>query len=167
MWNDDDLTLLLLHDNNAPEAWVDAWARAYPLVQMVGVSAMQSVNERLTAVQAAFATIASQNVVAVAHGMGANALLSWHYAESWTMHKRLRAAILVRHTEQPAHETSCVCAFNAPRRFVQAAWTMAYWLSQQAPLWQARFFALSDAVNQQRQRDWQWGMQLMQEMVLR
>ncbi|WP_238374006.1 alpha/beta hydrolase [Kingella kingae] len=114
MWNDDDLTLLLLHDNNAPEAWVDAWTRGYPLVQRVGVSAMQSVNERLTVVQAAFATIASQNVVAVAHGMGANALLSWHYVESWTMHKRLRAAILLAPGKSSLHIKRVACALSMP-----------------------------------------------------
>ena len=167
MWNNDDLTLLLLHDNNAPEAWVDAWTRGYPLVQTVGVSATQSANERLTAVQAAFAAIASQNVVTVAHGMGANALLSWHYAESWTMHKRLRAAILLAPQKAACTSNELRVRFQCPTAVCAGCLDDGDWLSQQAPLWQARFFALSDAVNQQRQRDWQWGMQLMQEMVLR
>lgn len=167
----EDLTLLLIRDANAPEMWIDRWAYSYPTVATISAglnpqAAAHDVAHRL-------ADISSKHIAIVAHGMGVWAWLAWAYQADIHALGKMSNAILV-----------------SPPDIRQQPYFQKQWLNLPAPCQTALVLAqdeqncptdLAQALNQglrsrllvsphqhlaEPLQGWQWGMKLMQEMLL-
>lgn len=168
----EDLTLFLIRDADEPAMWIDRWAVSYPIVETAGCSASQTVAEQEKHVAAAFGQIRSENVMVVAHGAGAAAFMAWYGTVGVLVQRRIKGIILaaplqnacrhdaVRHVRLMCSKAALVIGGDdeyCPRD----------WAAEQASLWGARLLEsphqghLNGALG-----GWQWGMKLMQEMLL-
>lgn len=169
----EDLTLLLIRDADEAEMWIDRWALSYPVVQTAAASVRQSIPEWQAAIQAAADGIGGRHIAVVAHGAGVSAFLAWLYQIDIATQKKLANIILVSprddalpdDAEHTFHRVRCPC---------RAALVIAAengiphdWAKQQADLWNARLLTSPHSGNLGGALGgWQWGMKLMQEMLL-
>lgn len=168
-------TLLLIRDKHMPEMWIDRWAVSYPVVHMLEISGSLHAQQWQNQIQQAVDTLeVNEKLVIVAHGVGANAVGVWYYGASILIQRRIKAIILV----SPLKEIACLEAksilqkvrFLTPTALVigqNDVLCPQKWANQQAQQWHARLLEFT----QEGHLDgilngWQWGMKLMQEMVL-
>lgn len=169
----EDLTLLLIRDADEAEMWLDRWAVSYPIVLQAEVSRRQGIAEWQQAVQTAFTRNRSRHVAVVAHGAGVSALLAWLYRADVNVQKTVCNLILVSplpeafpdDAEHTLQRVRCHCrtalvvgeSGDCPRE----------WAEEQARLWNARLLVSPHAGRLNGTLGgWQWGMKLMQEMLL-
>ncbi|MDO1510339.1 MULTISPECIES: alpha/beta hydrolase [unclassified Neisseria] len=170
----EDLTLLLIRDADEPEMWIDRWAVSYPTVRTVGVSRRQSIRQWQEAVQTAWNSIHGHNVAVVAHGAGVSGWLAWLYPADVNMQKRIRNMMLVSPLQSAFPDDECH-TLQRVRCHCKTALVIGRhdddcpqpWAQQQARLWGARLLVsphegrLNTPLH-----GWQWGMKLLQEMLL-
>lgn len=170
----EDLTLLLVRDADEPEMWLDRWAVSYPTVRVAEVSRGQSIAQWQAALAQAWQEVHSQNVAVVAHGAGVSGWLAWLYLADINTQRRIKNMILVSplqsafpdddcHTLQRVRchcKTALVIGDNDPE-------CPREWAQQLAECVRARLLVSPHQghLNGHLQ-GWQWGMKLMQEMLL-
>lgn len=169
-----DVGLLLIHDVAEPETWLHIWAQSYPETAQVFVDAQQSPDVWQTQIQAACAHLHTEQVAIVAHGMGVAAALAWYDSLHMAKYRDLAAILLVAPIQAAfsgdmagiaqrsrfAPKTALVCADND-------VLCPTIWAQQMADLWQARLFVLPQKGHfNQAQNGFEWGMKLLQEMLL-
>lgn len=170
----EDLILLLVRDADEPEMWIDRWAVSYPTVRLAEVSQTQTIADWQQIIGKVWQSIPSQNIAVAAHGAGVSGWLAWLYLADVNTQKRIKNMILVaplqhafpddgHHTLQRVRchcKTALVIGNNdlhCPRE----------WAASQAACWNARLLIspyeghLNGYLH-----GWQWGMKLMQEMLL-
>ncbi|MDO4227478.1 alpha/beta hydrolase [Neisseria sp.] len=171
----EDLTLLLIRDADEAEMWIDRWAVSYPTVRTAAVSRGQPIAEWQRIVGAAVAGIHSRNIAAVAHGAGVSGWLSWLYLADVNMQKRVRNMILVS-PRQDALPDDAVHTLQRVRCHCPGALVIGTgdpecpqeWAQQQAQLWGARLLTAPQTGRLNGHlHGWQWGMKLLQEMLLK
>ncbi|QEY24954.1 serine hydrolase [Neisseria animalis] len=171
--NLEDLTLLLIDDGDIPAAWLERWAVSYPVSVQTAASRNQSIHCWQENMQTAFNGIAAQHIAVVAYGAGVSAFLAWLYQADINAQRRLcniilvspRADALPDDTEHTLIRARCPC--RTALVIGQSKPAYREWAAKQAALWQARLLvspypAPLDSVS----GGWQWGMKLMQEMLL-
>ncbi|WP_373740716.1 alpha/beta hydrolase [Neisseria sp.] len=170
----EDLTLFLIRDADEPEMWIDRWAVSYPTVRLAEVSARQDIAAWQRTVQTAFDGIPNRNIAVVAHGAGVSGWLAWLYTADINAQKRIRNMILVSPL-QDAFPDDAVHTLQRVRCHCRTALVVGEndgqcpqpWAQEKADLWNARLLVapqqgrLNGALG-----GWQWGMKLMQEMLL-
>lgn len=171
----DDLTLFLLRDADEPEMWIDRWAVSYPLVQTLACRRSDGIALWQRQVQQAWDGISGQ-VMAVAHGAGVSALMAWQYRSSLLDQRRIRGMILVsplpdacpddaEHTFLRSR-ANCPAALVLGRAGSNPRGTET-WAADAAACWGARLLhAPQPGRLNTPLHGWQWGMKLMQEMLL-
>ncbi|MBG8582010.1 serine hydrolase [Neisseria meningitidis] len=169
----EDLTLWLVRDADEAEMWIDRWAISYPVVQMSEASAGQSIGEWQAGLQTAFERIRGKYVAVVAHGAGAAAFLAWLYQADILTRKKIANIILVPQrpdifpddAEHTFQRVRCPC--RAALVVSEHGDVPRDWAQKQADLWNARLLVSphSGSLNGML-GGWQWGMKLMQEMLL-
>lgn len=169
----EDLTLWLVRDADEAEMWIDRWAISYPVVQMSEASAGQSIGEWQAGLQTAFERIRGKYVAVVAHGAGAAAFLAWLYRADILTRKKIANIILVpQHpdifsddAEHTFQRVRCPC--RAALVVSEHGDVPRDWAQKQADTWNARLLVSphSGSLNGML-GGWQWGMKLMQEMLL-
>ncbi len=169
-----DLTLLLIRDRAEPAMWIDTWARSYPLVQTVSCAENESISTWQNRIQAAWQQIPEQAMI-VAHGAGVPAAMAWQFQNSLAGQQRIRGMILIsplqsacaddaQHTLQRAR-TNCKAALIIGQG--ENPLCPSAWAAEMAALWQARLLRAPQSGHLNRHfGGWQWGMQLMQEILL-
>ena len=155
----EDLTLFLIRDADEAEMWIDRWAVSYPVVQTAAASASQSVAQWQANIKTAFEGISGEHIAVVAHGAGVSAFLAWLYLGS------------PRPEAFPDDEIHTLRRVRCPCRtalvIAEQNGTPRNWAEERANLWNARLLlsphsgTLNGALG-----GWQWGMKLMQEMLL-
>lgn len=164
-----DLTLVLANDTTQPATWLSRWAVSYPDVQCVAVAHHDTPQTWQKAFQTAFATIVPENQVAVvAYGAAANAMAEWYTQAHIMQQRRFAATILVSPLRNlPVqhvffnHKTALVI----PQEENDASWFDS--AQDWANLWHARLLIAPQTGQLRHVPDgWQWGMQLLQEMLL-
>lgn len=169
----EDLTLLLVRDGSAA-SWLDRWAVSYPTVAEVVVDASDSIAVWQRACDAVWQAIPSDNVMVVAHGAGALAWMAWLYQADIITQKRL-CSVLLAAPDQGAWQEDAMHTLARARLNCRAALVCTDsddvcpqdWARQLAVCWGARFFVAPQAGHLQGHlHGWQWGMKLMQEMLL-
>ncbi|CKL06641.1 alpha/beta hydrolase [Neisseria meningitidis] len=169
----EDLTLWLVRDADEAEMGIDRWAISYPVVQMSEASAGQSIGEWQAGLQTAFERIRGKYVAVVAHGAGAAAFLAWLYQADILTRKKIANIILVPQrpdifpddAEHAFQRVRCPC--RAALVVPEHGGVPHGWAQRQADLWNARLLvsphsgSLNGILG-----GWQWGMKLMQEMLL-
>ena len=170
----EDLTLLLVRDADEAEMWIDRWAVSYPTVRTAAASRSQSIDEWQRRIQTAWEQIHSQNVAVVAHGAGVSAWLAWLYRADILSQRRVRNIILAAPL-QTAFPDDAEHTFQRVRCPCRTALVVGRddsdcpeeWAGRQAQVWRATLLAAPQAgrLNGPLQ-GWQWGMKLMQEMLL-
>ncbi|HEZ4041591.1 TPA: alpha/beta hydrolase [Neisseria meningitidis] len=169
----EDLTLWLVRDADEAEMWIDRWAISYPVVQMSEASAGQSIGEWQAGLQTAFERIRGKYVAVVAHGAGAAAFLAWLYQADILTRKKIANIILVPQrpdifpddAEHTFQRVRCPC--RAALVVLEHGGVPHGWAKKQADLWNVRLLLSphSGSLNGML-GGWQWGMKLMQEMLL-
>lgn len=169
-----DVGLLLIHDAAEPETWLHIWAHSYPETAQVFVDATQSPDVWQTQIQAACAHLHTEQVAIVAHGVGVAAALAWYDSLHMAKYRDLAAILLVAPVQAAfsddmadiaqrtrfAPKTALVCGDDD-------ALCPQTWAQQMAELWQARLFVLPHKGHlNQAQNGFEWGMKLLQEMIL-
>ena len=170
----EDLTLLLIRDTDEAEMWIDRWALSYPVVRTAAASSGQSITEWQCGIQTAFDGIRSDHIAVVAHGAGVSAFIAWLYQTDILTQKRIRNIILVSPLLEafPDDAQHTLQRVRCPCRTALVVGTGAdavshEWAQRQADTWRARLLVsphagrLNGALG-----GWQWGMKLMQEMLL-
>ena len=158
----EDLTLFLIRDADEAEMWIDRWAVSYPVVQTAAASAGQSIAQWQANLQTAFAGISGEHIAVVAHGAGVSAFLAWLYQTDILTQKKIVNIILV----SPRPEVFPNDEIHTLRR-VRCPCRTALVIAERANLWTARLLlsphsgTLNGALG-----GWQWGMKLIQEMLL-
>lgn len=168
-------TLVLLRDASTATMWLDRWSYSYPTVQTGSIVGGHSIGEWQRCVQHVIDQVPKQDhIMLVAHGAAANALAAWYYQSDTATQRRITGIILVspicalchddaQHTFQRIRfncRTALVVGQNDPL-------SPQDWAEQQAQLWQARCLISPHQGHLDAPLDgWQWGMKLMQEMLL-
>lgn len=170
----EDLTLLLIRDATEAPMWLDRWAVSYPTVRLVEIQPSDTLAHWQQHIQHSWHSIDSQNVAIVAHGAGVSGCLAWLYQTDILTQQRLRHIMLVAplpalmpdddcHTLQRVRchcPTALVIGENDP-------YCSQAWAQQHAQLWRAKLLVAPHQghLNGNLQ-GWQWGMKLLQEMLL-
>ena len=169
----EDLTLFLIRDADEAEMWIDRWAVSYPVVQTAAASTNQSIAQWQANIQTAFEGISGEHIAVVAHGAGVSAFLAWLYQTDILTQKKIVNIILVspRPEAFPDDEIHTFrrvrCSCRTALVIAEQNGTPRNWAAEQANLWNARLLlsphsgTLNGALG-----GWQWGMKLMQEMLL-
>lgn len=169
----EDLTLLLVHDTEEPPLWIERWAVSYPVVLQAEVSRSQSIGEWQRNIQTAFAQNRSRHIAVVAHGAGVSAVLAWLYQADVNVQKTVCNLILVSPLPE-AFPDDAVHTLQRVRCHCRTALVIAesggcdrQWAQEKAALWNARLlFSPHEGRLNGALGGWQWGMKLMQEMLL-
>lgn len=170
----EDLTLLLIDDADTPAQWLARWAVSYPVVVTAAVSAQDSVADWQAKLCAAWASQSSGKVAVVAYGAGAAAWLAWLFQADIVSLGRVANMILVS-PAQEAFDAEAAQTLQRVRCPSRTAWVLGNDAPQPlrdwAQEWAGRIGAtvletpypgrLNDRLG-----GWQWGMKLMQEMLL-
>ncbi|HEZ6726968.1 TPA: alpha/beta hydrolase [Neisseria meningitidis] len=169
----EDLTLWLIRDAGEDQMWIDRWAISYPVVQMSEASAGQSIGEWQAGLRTAFERIRGKYVAVVAHGAGAAAFLAWLYQADILTRKKIANIILVPQrpdifpddAEHTFQRVRCPC--RAALVVSEHGDVPRDWAQKQADTWNVRLLVSphSGSLNGML-GGWQWGMKLMQEMLL-
>lgn len=170
----EDLTLILIRDAGEEEMWIDRWALSYPVVRTAEVSAAQDIPAWQRQIQTAFDHLPGRNAAVVAHGAGVSAWLAWLYTADTATLKRIKNMMLVSplqnafpddevHTLQRVR-ACCPCALVIGQDDPDSPYG---WAQEKAALWNARLLVSPHKGRLNgRLGGWQWGMKLMQEMLL-
>lgn len=171
----ESLTLLIVRDAGEPALWSGRWEYSYPMVQSTACSAAQSIEQWQRGVQAAFAAIRGNGaVMLVAYGAGALAAAAWYYQTDTAAQRRVAGVILVSPPREawqddPYH-TLARCRFNCKTALVIGSGderSPEAWARQQAEQWRARLLVSPHTGRLNGEMGgWQWGMRLMQEMLI-
>lgn len=171
----DDLLLLAIADASVPRKglWLDTWLRSYPTATDVVCASDETaavwqarLNEAIDGHQGP--------VFLVAHGVGVQATLAWVAQAALHVQSKVKGAILAAPITLPEHDerelivtrarlcfpAALVCGSNDDYCKVAHAETMAKRCG-------ARFLNQGEVGHMvQGLGSWQWGMKLMQEMLL-
>ena len=139
-------------------------------------SLFQAIRESLqwqANLQTAFAGISGEHIAVVAHGAGVSAFLAWLYQTDILTQKKIVNIILVSPRPEvfPNDEIHTLRRVRCPCRtalvIAEQNGTPRNWAEERANLWNARLLlsphsgTLNGALG-----GWQWGMKLIQEMLL-
>ncbi|UOO82342.1 alpha/beta hydrolase [Uruburuella testudinis] len=170
----EDLTLLLVRDADEPEMWLDRWALSYPTVRVVEMARAQTIAQWQQTLQTAWQGIHSENVAVVAHGAGVSGWLSWLYLADVNTQRRIKNMMLVSPLQSAFPDDDCH-TLQRVRCHCKTALVIGRndpdcpreWAQQQADCLRARLLVSphQGRLNGPLQ-GWQWGMKLMQEMLL-
>lgn len=168
-----DLTLFLIRDADEPEMWIDRWALGYPVVQTLSCRRSDGIACWQQQINRAWAQI-SGHAMMVAHGSGVSALMAWQYQNSLAGQRRIRGMILVSPLPaacpDDAGHTLLRARTNCPAALVVGQddpLCPADWARETAERWGARLlYAPQHGRLNRTFGGWQWGMKLMQEMLL-
>ncbi|EGV34925.1 alpha/beta hydrolase [Neisseria weaveri] len=170
----EDLTLFLIRDADEPAMWIDRWAVSYPTVRMVEISRRQSIRQWQDIVQTAWSGICGRNVAVVAHGAGVSGWLAWLYLADVNMQKRIRNMMLVSPLQNAFPDDECH-TLQRVRCHCKTALVIGEqdddcpqaWAREMARLWGARLLVSPhEGRLNVPLHGWQWGMKLLQEMLL-
>lgn len=171
----ENLTLLIIRDAAEPPIWTEQWATGYPTVQTAECNAAEGITGWQHRVQAAFGRIGSEcSIALIGHGVGANAAAAWYYQTDIAVQRRIAAIILAAPLQNAcyadAENTFERVRFNCKTALVVGQndpLSPQDWAEQAATLWRARFFCAPQTGHlNERGGNWQWGMKLLQEMLL-
>lgn len=165
------LTLILLSENTQTQTWIANWARLYPETRWLNYAPN---TDRKTWIEALNQTIqeCEGTIFIVALGVGVWATAAWHYQADLLAQKRLQGVILVSPDESVLSAWHLE-SLRACRFFCKTALVLGQnddWISESAAMnwakcWQARVFYTPYHGAMRVNNEWQWGMQLMQEML--
>ncbi len=170
----EDLTLLIVRDADEPPMWLDRWAVSYPMVQTAEASRRQDIGTWQQSVQEAWAGVSSDNIAVVAHGSGVSAWLAWLYLADVNAQRRIRNMMLVSPLQSALPDDDCH-TLQRVRCHCKTALVIGRndaecpqeWAEELAQCLRARLLVsphegrLNGPLH-----GWQWGMKLMQEMLL-
>ena len=170
----EDLNLLLIRDAAEAPMWLDRWALSYPTVHTLSVNAHDNIETWQAAVAEAWSGTNRHTVAVVAHGSGALALMAWLFQADILTQKALRATILAAPSQHAWREdpnrTLLRARLNGRAALVVGAndaQCPAEWARGLANSWGARFFIAPQTGHLNGDlHGWQWGMKLLQEMLL-
>lgn len=171
----ENIRLVLLRDEHAPPMWLDRWAHSYPTIARQSLSGSQNISQwQHTLNQTLNALPNDETLMLVAHGAAANALIAWYAQSSTAQQKRIAAIILAAPCQNLCHadadHTFARTRFNNPTALVCTAndpFCPQDWAAQQAQIWHAKALISPHTGHLDVPLDgWQWGMKLMQEMLL-
>lgn len=169
----EEMTLWLIRDADEAEMWIDRWAVSYPVVQTAAASVRQSITEWQANLQTTFEAISGKHIAVAAHGAGVSAFLAWLYQADILTQKKIANIILVSprpdafpdDAEQTFRRVRCPC--RTALVIAGQNGTPRDWAEQHAALWHARLLVSPhDGTLNGALGGWQWGMKLMQEMLL-
>lgn len=171
----EQLNLLIIRDAAEAPMWTEQWAAGYPTVQTAECAAADGIAAWQHTVAAAAARTAPNSPVAlVGHGAGANAAAAWYYQTDTAMQRRIVAVILAAPLQTACYDdeahTFARVRFNCKTALVTGRndpLSPQDWAEQTAALWRARYFCAPQSGHLNGRGDnWQWGMTLLQEMLL-
>ncbi|XXQ68834.1 alpha/beta hydrolase [Neisseriaceae bacterium B1] len=177
----ENISLLLAYESPAMPLWMERWAYSYPTVGICSVSVSHELSGSLK-IQTWQHQIAQtfqqfppeDQIFIVAHGTAANAVIAWYYQTDIGTQKRIAGIMLVspnaqdfpddnEHTFQRVRfnqATALVIGQNDPQ-------SPKNWAHDYAQLTRARLLIAPQTGHLNGALDgWQWGMKLMQEMLL-
>lgn len=170
----DDIFLLLIRDAaEVPHHWLNRWAHSYPLAQEVVVSADEGAEVWQQKVAQAFADIPN-DVMVVAHAAGCNAFAAWLFHAGVDVQRRIRGAILAA-PFQPAWPDDPANPLNRIRVNFRTALVVgendplspSEWAQGIARHMGAKYLVTPHQGHlNQPLHGWQWGMKLMQDILL-
>lgn len=166
----EDLALLLIRGADTPEIWIDRWAVSYPIAHIIEVSKTQSTAQWQAHIQTVFAQIENRHTAVVAHSTGAAAFLAWLYRADINARKKICNLILAAPNPQDfaddAEHTFQRVRSPCRTALVVENHRVTEWAKQHAALWNARLLSAPQSDLSAPLNGWQWGMKLMQEMLL-
>lgn len=168
----EDLALLMVGDKQDNAAWFDRWAYSYPIVQTVDALPEDSPAMWQQNISGSLNACDSQNIMVVAYGLGVAAFLAWYKTADIYTQRAIKGIILVSprtescrlpevaHTRLMTEKAAVVIGETDPHYIDD-------WIKHQAQIWHARLLYCPNQSGLGHYMDgWQWGMKLMQEMLL-
>lgn len=174
MLNIEDIALVLIRNRHeTPHHWMQRWAVSYPLVQSIFIDEK---NEALwtTSIEQKTQSLFNCDLFFVAHSTACQAFLLWLFNTSLIQQKNIRGAILAAPNQDtwpsnPEHPSNRVKT-HFPTALVSSKDNVLCppnWAKERAIQLSAKYIALPE--NQHLDtplKGWQWGMELMQDMLL-
>ena len=170
----EDICLLIIEDGDEPHNhWLNHWAYGYPVHLRVKTPIFRQPEQNITAIDNTVQNIVG-NFFVVAHANACPALLQWLFCQDIQMHRRLLGVILANPNMEkwskderlPENRMVMPCKtaiVNASGDSVE----VQKWTSQLAQKIHAKHLispntpTLNAAIG-----GWQWGMRLMQDILL-
>lgn len=171
----EEIALVVIGDARSSEAiWWQRWLHGYPISLAISIDPETTITAWQKDIADLIAGILAPKMFFVAHGVGALALLAWQFQADIQVQRRLQGAMLVSPPQDDWREdevhTLARARFNCRTAVVYGqndsrcpeAW--AQWLAH-------TIAAKPKPAPQSGHLDgdldgWQWGMKLMQEMLL-
>ncbi len=174
MWDFESMILLTMDDAEDSAAWLDRWSCSYPSCLSQKASKQESLVAWQEKWQAILAGQRNMQLMIVAYGTGALSFLAWLYQGDIVLQRQIKGVILVsptlsswqedeEHTLMRAH-ANFPCAIIEP----EIASEDQLLFSRHLALQMGGKFILSPENRplNQHLNGWQWGMKLMQEMLI-
>lgn len=173
MLNIEDIALILIRNHNEkPHHWLQRWAVSYPLVQSIFIDEDES--KWAMSIEQKIAGLGMCDLFFVAHDMACQAFLLWLFHSSLIQQKNIRGCILAAPNQQtwpnqPEHPNNRVKT-HFPTALVSSENEVhcpPEWAKKQAAQLSAKYIALpSQQSLDSPLNGWQWGMELMQDILL-
>lgn len=170
----EDLCLWLIRDADETAFWMDRWATSYPTTSVCEIRSSQSLQDWQNVLAQHWQSLHGQPVMIVAHGAAVFALMAWLYRTDILIYRYVRAMMMVSPSQlfwkDDAEATLSRTRLACPAAIVvgqQDSHCPKDWVEHLAQLWQARVIQAPQTGHlNETLGGWQWGMQLMQEMLL-
>ena len=174
MFDDEDICLLIIEDGNeVSNHWLNHWAYGYPVHLRVSTPITRQPENNVQGIDNAVKNIVG-NFFVVAHSNACHAFLQWLFQQDIQMHRRLLGVILANPNpmawsgdeRQPENRIVMPCKTAVVNASGDDANLIA-WTETRAQKIHAKHLispnipTLNAAIG-----GWQWGMQLMQDILL-
>ncbi len=170
----DRLILLTIHDKEHNAKWLERWECSYPSCLRLECSANQNIVDWQKQLQTAFNDQEKMDFMVVMYGAGAIAFLAWLYQSDILIQKRIKGAILVSPDASSWQEdnlhslskarASFPCVIVEPK---SVSYEQKLWSENLAEQLNAKLlFSPHQGQLDGHLNGWQWGMKLMQEILM-
>lgn len=170
----EEICLLIIEDGNeVPHHWLNHWAYGYPVHLRVTTPQDRQPEKNITAIDNTVQNIVG-NFFVVAHGNACHAFLQWLFDKDIQMHRRLLGVILANPNKMawsnderlPENRIVMPCKTAIVNASGDNADLIA-WSKKQAHKIHAKHLISPNTPNLNATiGGWQWGMRLMQDMLL-
>lgn len=169
----EDICLLMIRGNNEHyNHWINNWINGYPIVQVAIIDSKYTQEQSRQLIDKVYSRLDS--VFVVAHGIGCVAFADWFFYADIDAQRRIKGAILANPDRETWQDDETFCAnrvkFPFPTYMISASGDSedkTIWVRQKAQITQANHLISPNTPTLNANiGSWQWGMKLMQEILL-
>lgn len=170
----ENIVLVDLHDKENEAAWMDRWEKSYPSYTAVECSVNDTIATWQAQLKNALQAENETKYMVVAYGTGVAAFLAWLYQSDITTQRKIQGAMLVSPNKDSWKDDDAKTLSKGRANFLcsvieseAASAEQLQWCQDLATQMGAKMLKSPvEGFIASHLHGWQWGMQLMQEMLV-